>query len=233
MTPNELIYSLREQLKEYVDDTRFTNEYLMFLIDQTRESLIRQQYNNIQRSVDEQLIQTIIIPVNEVDTSDLPTIETTLDDIVRTTSRLPMVLELHHKNMLERVATIGKLDTPVDMVSRKRFVYSGTLDYDGDLTFGYMDNDGYIYLRSDQGEEFNYDRISVSAVFARPVEVMLTQSSQNANQTLDTYRYPINAHMAVILQDIIVEKLARIKGLPSDDSNDSGDDATIIDRQQA
>ena len=230
MTPNELIFDIREKLKEYVDDTKFTDSYLLYQIDKNREVMIRQQYNNIQRPIDEQLIQTVILPLTEIDAKETGASEPSYETIMRTTVALPSIVELHHRNMLERVATIGKQDRPINVLSRKRFLYAGYGDYDKDQIFCYMDEAGYIFITSTGGEELNYEEIAVSVVMSRPLD-QLNYTSGQSGRNLDSFRYPLNMHMAEVVTDIIVQKLANIKVLPSDDSNDSGDDATLIDRQ--
>ena len=121
MTAIEIIYAIREKLKEYVDDTKFTDDYLLYLVDMKRTFFIQQKYNNIRRPINEQLIQTFIIDMEESDITDSPT--HLLDEtIIKSKVKVPNMVTLHHRNMLERVATHGKLDKPINIVSRKRFV---------------------------------------------------------------------------------------------------------------
>jgi DNA-directed RNA polymerase subunit K/omega len=68
MTPIEIIFAIREKLKEYVDDTRYTNRYLLKLVDLKRAVLIRQQYNQIQRSIDNQLEQLFVVATRALST---------------------------------------------------------------------------------------------------------------------------------------------------------------------
>jgi hypothetical protein len=224
MTPIEIIFAIREKLKEYVDDTRYTDQFLMKLIDLKRSVLIRQQYNQIQRSVDYQLEQLITLAVSEVDGSDSNSIPIFDTDLIRTTKAIPKVLELHHRNLLQRVATLGKLDKPMNYVSMRRFIYIGGDQFEHDAIYYTMDEAGYIYIKSKQGEEINYENISVRAIFESPLEVYEFIPSQS----LETFQYPCGIHMLDTVINMIVQELASFKTLPTDEENNSADDATIL-----
>jgi len=221
MTPNEIIFAIREKLKEYVDDTRYTSQYLMFLVDLKREVLIRQQYNQIQRSVDTQLEQLFILPMEIVDASDIASIPVEDDELIRSVIPIPMVIELHHRNLYSRIATRGKLDRPMNLVSMRRFVYVGEDEFEGDSIFCMIDEDNYLYARSKSHEELSYEETTVRAVYARPLELI-------GEKDLNTFKYPANAHFVDTIINMIVQELASLKPLPTDQSNDSSDDATIL-----
>lgn len=231
MTPFEIIYGIREKLKEYVDDTRYTDEFLMYEIDITRSVLLRQQYDRVQRPVDDQIVQTFIVEVEEIDSSESPLTHTIDETIMRSKLPLPRVLELGHRNMLERVSTGGMKDRPLNIVSRKRFVYAGNNDFDIDQLFATMDGSRYLYIKSKNDEEFSYETVAVSAVLERPLEV-LDFPSLSDDQTLDNFTYPISGTLALVLIDEVVNKLAKLKVLPSDQKNDSTDDSTILNNGQ-
>lgn len=229
MTAQELIYALREKLKEYVDDTRFTNDFLLFLIDMKRTTFIQQKYNNIQRSVNEQLVQTFVLDVVESDVSDSPTTNPLDETIMKSTVKVPSIITLHHRNLVERIATHGKLDRPVNIVSRKRFIYSGNGDFDQDQIFATIDGDNYLLLKSNNDEDFTYEKISISAVLERPLDVLGVDSINNG-QKLSTFIYPISREIADIVINSIVQELAQVKSLPADQENNSNDDATITNQ---
>ena len=220
MTVNEVIFAIREKLKEYVDDTRFTDTYLVKLVDLKRALLIRQQYNQIQRSVDNQLEQLLVLPLEEVDSSDTPEEQT--EFITRSKVRIPKVIELHHRNLIQRIATVGKLDKPINVVSMRRFIYIGQDEFEVDSTYAAIDEQGYIYIKSLKNEEVNYNNISIRAIFESPLNLA------KEGDTLDTFEYPANIHMIDTIINMIVQELANIKSLPTDNENNSSDDATIL-----
>lgn len=226
MTILEIIYDIKEKLKEYVDDTRYTDEYLLFEIDKMRSTLIRQQYDRLQRSVDEQIIQNFIMEVEEVD--DLfPYSSTTNNEkeYIRTKIKLPRVIELGHRNMLESITLGSVFSESLNIVSNKRFAFSGNGDFDEDQIFVTLYNN-YIYFKSKSCIEFTHDFIEVSAVLERPLEVLSFDSTQS-NSTIETFQYPISSTLAMVIVDEIVSKLANLKKLPTDKENNSADDATI------
>lgn len=231
MTPLEIIFAIREGLKEYVDDTKYTNDYLMFIVDNKRTKYIRQEYNNIQRNVDEQLVQTIVLPLEEIDSSDMPSKYESEADTTRTIARVPLIVGLDHRTMIERIATVGKFERPINIVSRKRFIYSGSGDYDEDQIFGMIDGDRYLHLKSNKGEERAYEEISLGAVFERPMD-QLNYDSANSTQDIRTFNYPLKKQTADIVILDIIRELANLKVLPTDQENNSADDSTILSNGQ-
>jgi hypothetical protein len=229
MTALEFIYAIREELKEYVDDTKFTNEFLLYQADMKRTMFIQQKYNNIQRPVNEQLIQTFLVDMLEQDISDSPTSAPLDETMMISTVRLPKIITLHHRNMLERVTTHGKLDRPFNIVSRKRFIYSGKGDYDVDQFFVTMDGDNNLLIKSNNDEDFTIEKLSVSAVLERPLDELNYETS-NSLKTLDTFIYPISSEIAMLVITSLVQELSRVKALPNDQENNSNDDATIVNQ---
>ena len=232
MTPIEIIFAIREKLKEYVDDTRFTDDYLLYLVDLKRATLLKQKYNRIQRQVDEQILQSVALEMVEEDASDFTAVPLEFGyDIVKSKLPLPKILDLDHKNVIERISTVGKLDIPINIVSRRRFTYAGTGDYDRDQFFAMMDNEGYIYIKGTTEEHRNYDYISVTALFERPMEV-LDLITNNSDKDVNDFKYPCKNELVDIIIDMIVQQLANIKSLPSDEDNNASDDATQINNGQ-
>lgn len=221
MTPIEIIFAIREKLKEYVDDTRYTNRYLLKLVDLKRAVLIRQQYNQIQRSVDNQLEQLFVVPTQEVDTSDSISNPTEEEYLLRSVKPLPKVIELHHRNLISRIATLGKMDKPINQVSMRRFIYIGQDEFEADAIYATIDELGYLYIKSNNGEELNYEFLSVRGIWESPLELFNPDSLHITN-------YPLNTHMVDVVINMIVQELANLKSLPSDIRNSSADDATIL-----
>lgn len=227
MTALELIYAVREQLKEYVDDTRFTNDYLLYQINLKRQAFIQQKYNNVRRPVNEQLVQTFIVDLEEIDASDSPSVTPVEDTIMRSTNPLPQMITLSHRNMMERVAREGKIDRPFNIVTRQRFIYSGVGDYEEDQVFATLDNNNYLYLKSRKNTEFAWEKVSVSAVLESPLDE-LNFESINSGKNMSNFVYPISGDIATVVIETVVAELARVKMLPADQENNSNDDATIL-----
>lgn len=232
MTALEIIYSIREGLKEYVDDTKFTDSFLLYRFNLERATYIRQQYNRIQRPVDQQLVQTFLIPVSEVDDSEYEPTVSTLNLITRTDTPLPNLIELDHRTMLERVTGPSKLDQPINIVSKERFYYAGSNDYDIELFFCYLDGDNHIYLKSLDNEEAAIGHIAVSGVLENPLDV-LNFDSYASGKDINTFNYPIKSQTALMVIDTVIQKIANTKQLPTDIENDAADDATILRGQRS
>lgn len=225
MNAENIIYAVREGLKEYTDDTRYTDDYIMYLVKNKRSFLIRREYSNLQRTIDQELIQTLCVGLEIVDDSDCPEcIDYTSDcTILRTKQPVPFTIELHNRNSITRIAFTKKTGRKINFVSKERFVYSGEGDYEKREIFAYLDNDGHIYLKSKSSGYASQDILSVSGLFDNPDDLTEFEcSGQECYSNIS--RYPIKGWMEEIIIKEIISELANLKQLPTDEVNNARDD---------
>lgn len=225
----EIIYAIREGLKEYTDDTKYTDDYLMYLVRLKRASYIRREYSVLNRIVDQDISQTFCMALELVSDTECPECEFDIDDceVVRTAQKLPYPIELHNKSMIMRVAPIGVLKSKFDFVSRERAIFAGEGEFEKNAVFAFLHSNGHIYLKSKKSFYKSLDAITVTAVLENPEEVTLFKGCGGPNTpcyTLDKDRYPVKNWMIDLIIKEIINELARMKSLPEDNLNNSNDD---------
>lgn len=225
MNAENIIYAVREGLKEYTDDTRYTDDYIMYLVKNKRSFLIRREYSNLQRTIDQELIQTLCVGLEMIDDSDCPEcIDYTSDcTILRTKQPVPFTIELHNRNSITRVSFTKKTGKRINFVSKERFVYSGEGDYEKREIFAYLDNDGHIYLKSKSSGYASQDVLSVSGLFDNPDDLAEFECSGEECYS-NISRYPIKGWMEEVIIKEIISELANLKQLPVDEINNARDD---------
>lgn len=227
MTANEIIYAIREKLKAYTDDSRYTNSYLMFLVNLKRGLYIRREYNQLQRTIDNEVLQQICMNIQEVDYSECPECEEFISDgctLLRTDKPLPRTVELHNRNKITRIGPIGTFDRPFSLVSRNRMVYSGEGKYEERTVFATVHSNGYIYMKSKSSSANGIERISVTALFEDPDDVKDFECSGNKCYNPETDQYPVKSWMVDVIITDIVSELAKLKQIPEDELNNAKDD---------
>ena len=68
-TYKELIYTVLDCLKLISDDSTYTEEHILFLLNQYRTFILKQRYSDIKKQIPESNYQTICIDLEKIDTS--------------------------------------------------------------------------------------------------------------------------------------------------------------------
>ena len=229
MTATEIIYAIREKLKAYTDDTRYTDAYLFFLINLKRALYIRREYNQQQRKIDQEVLQTICMELEEVDSSVCPEcseIGCGECEVIRTVKKLPNTIELHNRQTILKVSPIGVFDRPFSWVDINRIPYVGEGKNENKFVFATYHSNGHIYLKSKLNFYRSLTHISVTALFENPDDISKFQCSPTNNTPcfdFNNTQYPVEGWMADIIISDIVQELARLKQIPEDDTNDAKD----------
>jgi len=229
MNVQDIIYTIREGLKEYTDDSRYTDDYIMYLVRIKRAALIRREYSNLQRTIDQETLQTICMALEEVEDSDCPDCLSDCSDckIVRTVDKMPFTIELHNRSSITRVAFTQKSSAKINLVSRDKIIYAGEGPFEKRAVFAYLDNDGHIYLKSKVSSYKSKETISVTSLLDNPDDAaMFTGCNNNFDSCYDvlTSRYPMKSWMTETIIKTIISELASLKPLPADTVNNSNDD---------
>jgi len=223
MTATEIIYAIREKLKSYTDDTRYTDSYLYFLMNLKRALFIRREYNQLQRTIDAEVLQTICIPLEEVDTSECPECAPGCDTrtVVRTTLRLPKTIELHNRNTITKISPVGVYERPINFITMERMPYAGESKYENNFVFAALHSDGYLYFKSNSSSIRNLETVTVTALFENPDDVSKFKCNGTTCYNTTDYEFPVKAWMVDIIIAEIVQELANLKQLPADTKNDA------------
>lgn len=226
MTATEIIYAIREKLKAYTDDSRYTDSYLYYLINLKRSLFIRREYNQLQRTIDTEVLQSICMELEEVADSVCPECYTGCSEctIMRTKLVLPKTIELHNRNTITKIGTVGAYDRPYNFVTMDRMPYVGHSKYENNFVFGALYPDGHLYFKSNSSTLRSIEYISVTALFENPDDVSAFECNGSVCYNSVDYRFPIKAWMTDIIINEIVSELANLKQLQEDTNNNAKED---------
>lgn len=225
MLLKEIIYLIRTKLKENFDDSKVTDDYLATLLNNKRAYYIRREYNQIQRSIDNDVKQTFVLELEEVEAEDCDC--GIADLILRTKEPIPDTIELHNQNLITRVASPDQLARPFSLVSHERAVYSGTNTYTSKYIFSFLHSNGHLYVfkRNQDNEYKSLEFVSITGVFDNPLDINFTDPISNAKYfDYEKDNYPIKQWMIEFVVKEVVEELAGLKQLPPDNVNNATDD---------
>lgn len=226
MTATEIIYAIREKLNAYTDDSKYKDEYLMFLINLKRAAYIRREYNQLQRTFDTDILQSICMELEEVDSSVcLECQEIGCDNcqVIRTVKKVPNTIELHSRSSIIKVSPMGVFDKPFSLVNMFKMPYAGDGKYEDKYVFASVHPNGHIYLKSKQNFYRSLGYINVIALFENPDDVAEFKCNGADCYSNIESNYPIEGWMVDFIITEIVNELANLKQLPTDVTNDAKD----------
>lgn len=231
MLVNKLIYDVREKISQQsVDDSEIDDRYILYLYQIKRSKYLRQDLNNMQRSVDVAITQTLCLETEEVTASECPT-DLVCDKILRTKQPIPKPLELHLNVALTSVKPVTKLGVPFSFVNKERAVHFKNSPYKNKI-FAFLDNDYHLYFVSSSEALSLLECVSVTGIFDDPLALKdyknccNCDNSDNSNICFDdeTSDYPLTSHHIDLISEEIVLQLIRKLQIPEDKVNNSTND---------
>lgn len=221
MTYNEVVYSIRERLRQNIDDSDITDREIIFHVNNQRALFYRNQYNQRNRTVDEEIKQ--LLRFTMVQDTDEQCGDGTSCYIMKSTQKLPSTLELHHKNAIFKVTSLVKTNIAFNLVSWNEFPYQGLGKYTKNEVFVTVGPDNYLYLRSGSKLVQFITSILVTAILENPLDIKNFNLCPDDSpcQDLDTFIYPIKAYAFAYIIEQVVSMFINKLQTPEDEENDS------------
>lgn len=217
-TFKEIIYSIKENLRQYSDDSDISLEYVGFLVKNTRAMLIAQRYSDRKYAVP-----------NKIRSHFYKTLELTNDNefteatgtILRTQTPLLPILE-HHNFITDIRVTSGSYnDSQFTFVPASRFAYIGENKWLQSQIYVCLGTDNRLYFKSSNPVFKALDQVKVSYVAEDPEACYPQTVEYDENIDFWDMDYKLEEAMVSQLTDIIVKKLAGMLQMKEDNQNDS------------
>jgi hypothetical protein len=226
MNLSKLIYDVREKVNQFVDDSNIDDRYIEYLYQIKRSKYLRQDLNNLQRSIDVVITQTLCLEVEEVEATECPT-DLSCEKILRTVKPIPKPLELHLNVALTSVKPVTKLGVPFSFVTKERAVHFQHSPFKNKI-FAFLDNDYHIYFVSTSESLSLLECISITGIFDDPLELREYKNCCSCDDSpvcfdRETTDYPITSHHIDLISEEIVQQLIRKLQIPEDKINNSDD----------
>lgn len=221
----EILYDVREALKEYQDDTELDNRYITYLYNIKRAKYLRQELNNYTRTVDLSIQQTFCLSMELVDGDDCG------DDcpkLLRSTMPVPKPLDLHTKPAITKVKPTSKIGVPFNFISKDKIAFIDGAQFATGL-YAFLDDDDYLYVYSLSDAYKLLGCLTVTGVFANPLDLAnypnccdCTAFEAPCYNELED-EYPLQPHLVDLIRKEIIAELVQKLYIPEDKENDSND----------
>ena len=226
MTLNQAIYELRDIIRRnnLFDDDRLDDRLLKHWVHNQRALWIRNDINK-NRSIDEQVIQTLgCVALEVADRSSCPSF-TTGYSVLQTAEDIPKVIELNRSDGIIEVGPVDRIARPFSYVNINRARFGGNGRFNSTIIFAFRYHLKMLVISKDmQSESFlKYLRyLKIRGLFENPETVAtFTHVSGDACYTEDD-DYPMNTWMWNYIRDNIIKaNFELLVSAPVDKVNDS------------
>ena len=230
MKLTEMVYSIIQATRDFSDNSFVQEEYIKFMINTYRAKYLHQAY--VSKPVLEPINrQTIILPMELVNSSYDPSVIETKNRILRTVDPIPKILQLGRKPGIHSITSLDRIELgEFELVDKRRAQYNVHAPFCG-IT-GYLDTDYHIYFVTSVDEQKFLKNIVLDAVFEAPADVLYLKypDQEDAESALELEEYPVDMGMWTNIKAEIVSEMLRAKSVPLDMQNTSANpDTRTID----
>lgn len=226
MILNKLIYDIKESLNIYSDDTDISDRYIIYLYNIKRAKYLRQDLNQINKSIDLSIQQSYCAELEKVSV-DSCGLDYTCDTIMRTKKPLPSLIELHTKPALISVKPTNRIGVGFNFITKKRMSFIDGSTFNKSL-YSFLDDDGYLYVYSKNESYDLLECLTVTGVFNNPLELQNYSNCCGCKESkpcfdIDTTDYPIQPYYIDVIKNDIIQQLVGKLNIPEDTTNNSID----------
>jgi hypothetical protein len=226
MTISKLVYDIRTAIRDTVDDTRFSDKYIIYLYNLKRSKYLRNDANNLQKLIDTSILQKFCMDMEEVSVNECG-LDYDCDTIMRSKTTIPLPLELHLKSAITEVKPTLKITKPFNFVNKERAIWSQYSPF-ADSIYAFLDTDKKIYLISKSETVKLIDCVTVTGIFEDPLELQNYKNCCNCKDSKpcfdeNTTEYPLQGHHIDSIRLEIIKDLVGSLNIPEDKINDAND----------
>lgn len=224
-TYRQLIYMCLDQLKLISDDSYYTEDHIMFLLDKCRTLLLNQKYQKGTKEVASSNYQTLCLDL--IDVPAIAGVPCEGGSYLRTKIQIPHLMNIGMPRLYSGIF----YENNVTIVPIERMKYVGHNKYLKNIIYASVGPDNYLYLTS-SNTQFKYlDKINISGVFedanAAAEYSCETTNNDKCIDKLDL-NYPIEESLIEPLIEYVVKVMSGYIYRPKDSNNNSNDDLSDL-----
>lgn len=220
-TYKELIYMVLDELKLSSDDTQYTEDHIIFLLDKYRAFLLKQKYSDIKKYIPESNYQTICLDLIQVPAIAGGPCEG--GTYLRSKEKIPFLIKIG----TPRVYPLDYYQGEITYVSRDRMRYVGYNKFLQNIIYCSLGPDNYLYFKSSNPQYLYLEKVKFTGVFQDSAKASDLQCpDDNGDIICDVLdrTFPIEDSLIPPLVELIVKELSSSIYRPDDETNNAKDD---------
>lgn len=218
-TFRELAYLVNDELKLLSNDSLFTVEHHMFLLEKFRALLLERKYKDVRKGeIPHANYQTLCLDLIEV-----PAIPGTdcFGSYLRSTEKIPSLLNIGMK----RVYPVDYFNSEYfTWVSKERMQFVGNNKWLKNIIYVTKGVDDYLYLKSSNPQFLYLKQIKLDAVFQSMKDAHELSCEKDGNCDILDSEFPMEEAMVGPLVQMVVQEFSGQRYMPTDKDNNNSDD---------
>lgn len=220
-TYGQLVYMVIDELKGDSDDFTYTEDHVIFLLNNYRALLLKQRYSDIKRPMPESNYQTLCMETMEVPA--IAGVPCEGGSYLRTVNKVPFTMKIGNPRVYPVDFYQG---SNITFISRERMKYVGYNKYMQNIIYCSLGPDNYLYFTSSNPQFLYLENIKFTAVFEdakAASELECTPEDGKACDIIDKV-FPIEESLVPTLIELVVKELRPATYSPADELNNANDD---------
>ena len=216
----ELTYMVIDELKLSSDDSTFTQDHIIFLLNKYRSFILKQRYSDLRKPIPESNYQTLCLELIEVPAISGEPCEG--GSYLRSKDKLPITMRIGNP----RVYPIDFYQGEITYVSRDRMRYVGYNKFLQNIIYCSIAPDGYLYFKSWNPQFLYLENVKFTAIFedasAASDYECPSEGEDVACDILDR-QFPLEDSLIPVLISLVVKELSGPRDSDEDKNNDAND----------
>lgn len=215
-TYKDLVYMCLDELKLHSDDSLFTEDHIIFLLNKYRTFILKQRYSDIKKQIPESNYQTICLDLTVV-----PAIpkEVCTGVYLRSTEKIPFLMKIGNP----MVYPVDYFQGEITYVGRERMKYVGYNKYLKNIIYASIGPDNYLYFKSDNPQHLYLEKVKMNGIFEDTVAASELQCNDDKVCDILDREFPIESALVPPIIELVVKELLGAEYRPKDESNDAND----------
>ena len=220
-TYREIVYMVLDELHQFSDDSRFTEEHIIFLAGRYRSVLLKQRYyTDLKKQIPESNYQTICLDLEKTEAIDGFPCEGGY--YLRTKQTIPTTLPFG----TAKLYPVGNYyQGEITFVTKDRMKYVGHNSWMNNIIYASLEPSNRIYLTSNNPQFLYLEGAKMTALFEdaeKASELECENSGDDKCDILDR-DFPLEDSLISPMLELIVKELNPSITAPEDKENNADD----------
>lgn len=215
-TWRELVYMVLDLLKIHSDDSKFTEDHVVFLLSKYRAFVLNQskanKNNNGNKELSKSNYQSFTVELSSNTSSAEHANNKWL--YLKSDYEIPNILDIENIS----ISPLNYFDGDITYVSKERFKFVGHNRFLSNIIYATIGLDNFVYLKC-RKETPIIDSIEINAIFENPKEVGGYSSYDSMMDSL----FPVDESLVPSILELVLKDLTSGLYKPSDNINDAAD----------
>ena len=217
-TYRELVYLVLDELKLVSDDSTFTEDHVVFLLNRYRTFLLKQRYSDIKKQIPDSNYQSICMDLIQVPAISGEPCEG--GTYLRSAVKVPIPMQIGSP----KVTPMDYYQGEITYVSRERMRYVGYNRFLPNIIYCSIGPDQYLYFKSFNPQYLYLEKVKFTGVFENAEKASELECGTSDICDILDKEFPIEDSLISPLIELVLKELAGPAWKPQDDTNNASDD---------